>query len=253
MNTRSAMFLTTSVLPLSMKARSTGRPGKVTCLPAGLRIWFVGTTMRPSGWMPTFSRSMSSAQARAHRRQATRSATGSLCILLSPCAVVDRSLAGDRPAHLGQEPFHVVPDILLGRRVAQQVRRVKGAHDLRSAVREEAAAHPADAGGDAQEVLRCRGAEAANVLGVHQFQLPVQEGPAIGRLVRQRLAVAGRPAPKDIAYVHIFTPHATGGDDPVEELTGGTDKGLALAVFIGAGRLADEAQFHAGVADAEDR
>ena len=59
--TRSRMFLTTSVRPPSMSSKSTGRPGKVTCVPAGRRIWLVGTTMRPSGWRPTLRASRGSA------------------------------------------------------------------------------------------------------------------------------------------------------------------------------------------------
>jgi len=34
MKTRSRWFFTTSVLPLSVRVRSTGRPGKVICWPA---------------------------------------------------------------------------------------------------------------------------------------------------------------------------------------------------------------------------
>src|SRR5207248_2078192 len=55
MNTRSRMFLATSVRPPSMTSRSTGRPGNVTCRPAGRRSWLVGTRIRPSGWRPTLS------------------------------------------------------------------------------------------------------------------------------------------------------------------------------------------------------
>src|SRR5947209_12009012 len=58
---RLLLHLATTVRPSSARARSTGRPGKVTCRPAGLRIWLVGTRMRPSAWRPTRRRSRSSA------------------------------------------------------------------------------------------------------------------------------------------------------------------------------------------------
>jgi len=117
----------------------------------------------------------------------------------------------------------------------------------------EFAAQAAQSEAGIEEVLRGAAAQGANEPGLHQFQLPVEKGAAIGHFVGQRRAIAGRPAFDDVANIDFVALEATGGNDPVEQLPGGADKGKPLGVFIRSGRLANEAQVHPRAAVPEHR
>src|SRR5207244_1049546 len=86
----------------------------------------------------------------------------------------------------------------------------------------------------------------------HQFELLVQVLAAIAGLVRQGRAVTGRPAFENIADINLFTLHAAGRDDAVEQLPGGADERPTCGIFIGPRCLADEAKLRVELALAKD-
>jgi hypothetical protein len=83
--------------------------------------------------------------------------------------------------------------------------------------------------------------------------LAQQVFPAVGALVFRRKPVSRRAAFEDVANVDFFTLEARRGNDLIEQLAGFADEGLALLVFVGARRFADEQNAGLGIADAEDR
>ena len=71
-------------------------------------------------------------------------------------------------------------------------------------------------------------------------------------LLRQRVAVVRRPALQDVGDVDLLALEQDGLQDLVEQLAGAAHERLALAVLVGAGRLADHHQVGALVAGAQD-
>src|SRR4029453_6936856 len=106
-------------------------------------------------------------------------------------------------------------------------------------------------GGRLQQRLGREVAQGDHHLGVDQPDLGVQPGPAGGDLVRQRIAVAPRAALPHRPDVGVLAAQADALQQAVEELAGGADEGLALAVLVEAGGLADEHQGGGGVTLAE--
>ena len=68
----------------------------------------------------------------------------------------------------------------------------------------------------------------------------MQKGKADGGFLRGRLAITGRAPVHDIRNVNILPGQSDRGEHPVQQLAGATNKGQALAVLVGARRLADE-------------
>ena len=88
--------------------------------------------------------------------------------------------------------------------------------------------------------------------GSDQLELPEQVVLAVVDLLRQRVAVAGRPALQDVGDEHVAALEADLAQQLVEQPPGLADERQAALVLAGAGRLADEHQVGVGVAGAED-
>src|SRR6476659_1928947 len=108
-----------------------------------------------------------------------------------------------------------------------------------------------DAGGLAREELGGEVAERADQLGLDQLDLAPEVRLARLDLLRQRVAVPGRTAFQNVAYIDILALQP----DPVEELgqqlARGADERDALLVLVKARRLADEHQLSGRRAGAE--
>ena len=74
---------------------------------------------------------------------------------------------------------------------------------------------------------------------------------AIGRLVGQGSAIARRAALEHVQNVHVRARERAGLDDLGQQLSGPADERLALAVFVGARRLAQKAEPRVRVAHAK--
>ena len=70
--------------------------------------------------------------------------------------------------------------------------------------------------------------------------------------LRPRIAVTGRTAFEDIAYIDISPLQSHGLDNPGQELSGAPDKRSPLDIFISAGRLADKDDFGLRIPLAKD-
>src|SRR5215470_1424423 len=75
----------------------------------------------------------------------------------------------------------------------------------------------------------------------YQLDMPDDEGQAGGDLVGRRVAIARRPPEDDVRDVEAAGPREPyPGEHPIQQLTADADEGLAHAIFVRAGRLADE-------------
>ena len=128
-------------------------------------------------------------------------------------------------------------------------------HDDRYAVEfVKAFAHCAERFRGIEKVFGRGRAEANDVLGFMMssclLRKPLQLSASLGSGVR----FPGRPAFENVADVDLLAVlESAGGDDLVEQLTRCANKGEPLGVFVGARRFAEEADFGARLAIAEDR
>src|SRR5689334_14320779 len=105
----------------------------------------------------------------------------------------------------------------------------------------------------AQQRLGGELAERDDHLRRDQLQLANEERLAARDLVRLGIAVLRRPALDDVRDVDVLAPELHPlGDDLREQLAGAADERLALQVLVATGRLADEHEARARVADPED-
>ena len=125
--------------------------------------------------------------------------------------------------------------------------RVSAEHDLLLAP-----VHLRDACRLAGEELRREVAEGCDERRLHQFDLPEQMPFAGLDLLRQRIAVAGRPALYDICHIDIVPRHPDPLEQLAEQLPGGAHERDALLVLVEARRFADEHQLRCRRARAED-
>ena len=103
-----------------------------------------------------------------------------------------------------------------------------------------------------EQVLRGDGAESDDNFGLDDGDLAHEKRGAGFSLIAFWRAIAGRAAFHDVGDVDILAADAHGFDHVVEQLSGATDEGLALCVFVGSGAFADEHQVGVRIADAED-
>jgi len=87
---------------------------------------------------------------------------------------------------------------------------------------------------------------------INQLDLTHQIRLATFDFVRLRIAIAGRAAFENIRYVHFLARKPERLDHRIQQLTGATDEGLALPIFIGARGFADKKPLRLPIADAED-
>ena len=88
--------------------------------------------------------------------------------------------------------------------------------------------------------------------GLIDVDLPEQERLALLHFVGLGIAVARRPALDHVGDVDVFALQPDRLDDLRQQLPRAADERLALDVFVGARRLADEHQVGVRIADAED-
>src|SRR5205823_7447642 len=86
---------------------------------------------------------------------------------------------------------------------------------------------------------------------IDQVDLALEVRRALHHLVRQGVAVAGRPALEDVADVDVLPAKADLTEHRGQELPGGADERLTLPVLVVAGSLADEHHVGLRVPDAE--
>src|SRR5207237_6167541 len=104
----------------------------------------------------------------------------------------------------------------------------------------------------AREEFRREGAARADQLGLDQLDRPPEVRLARFDLLRQRVAVARRPAFYDVGDIDVLTAQADAVEEVREELSCSADERHALLVLVEAGRLADEHQLGGRRAGAEN-
>src|SRR5262245_10824242 len=117
---------------------------------------------------------------------------------------------------------------------------------------EDVSAQPRDRRLDLEQRLRGERPERDDDLRLDRVDLPEKKGLAGRDFVRLRIAVARRTALDHVRDVDVGAREADGLDDLRQQLAGAPDERLALLVFIGTRRLADEHELGARIADAED-
>lgn len=155
-------------------------------------------------------------------------------------------------AHVAHQELHVLPDVLLGRRVPQQIGRVIGTQDLRTAVFRELAAQTSDGRGRSQQSLGSHGSQADNVVGIHRLDLLIEVLATVCGFVGGRVPVAGWATAEDIADVDFGTLKPTGLEDLVQQLPRPSDEGFALPILIGAGSFAEKQNGRLRISDSEN-
>jgi len=76
---------------------------------------------------------------------------------------------------------------------------------------------------------------------------------AILGFLGRRISIAWWPTFEHVKEVNVFATQLTSSKNLVEKLACGTDKGLATAVFVGTGCLAQKAESSLWIADSENR
>src|SRR5262245_4094688 len=168
-----------------------------------------------------------------------------------------RARRASSPPRLHPQRTHhlldVVPYQALVPRIAQEVGRMEGRHQLDAVEIEPLAAQPGDRGLGAQQRLGRELPERDHDFGSNQLDLPAQEGLARVDLVGLGVAVPRRPALDDVADVDVLPakPHAL-RDDLGQQLSGAADEGLAAQVLVVPRALSHEDQASTGIAYTED-
>ncbi len=138
--------------------------------------------------------------------------------------------------------LQVFPGLALLRRIAQQIGRMKRRHDLDASKVLKLSAHAGDPLAYFQQIPQRCVAHHDDHVRVHRGDLTKQKRPADRRFLQSGLAIARRPAAIDVADEHFFSLHANRFDDLCEQLSRAAYEGLALRVFISAGRFSDKHQ-----------
>ena len=105
---------------------------------------------------------------------------------------------------------------------------------------------------DGEQILRRDRTQSDDDFRLDDRDLPHQKRQAGVTFIALRSAVSRRTALNDVGNVDVFAADAHRFDHVVEQLTGTTDKGLALQVFISARAFPDEHEFRTRIADSED-
>jgi len=124
-------------------------------------------------------------------------------------------------------------------------------HHLTAAVAVKAASELADRATGAEQRFRGDGAEAADELGLDDFQLSMGKVPTLFDFGIEGRPVHGRTAFDGVQDEDILAAEFRGRDDFVEKLPRSSDKRLALRVLFLTGRFSKEAQAGLGIADSE--
>ena len=103
-----------------------------------------------------------------------------------------------------------------------------------------------------QQILSCDGSQAANELGLDNFQLAFKERTAAICLCRAGISISGGPAFEYVENVDVFTLQLHAFVDNIgEKFPGPTNERFTLAVFVSAGCFAEKAKSCMGIPDAK--
>ena len=149
--------------------------------------------------------------------------------------------------------MQVGPGFLLLARVAQQIGRVVGDDELRSAEGVDAAAQACQWLALAQQIGCGGGAEGDDDLRTDNFNLAEEKRRAGVGFVRLRRAVLRRAAFDHVGDVDFFALEAHGADHVVEQLAGAAYERQALRILVGAGTFANKHEAGAGRAIGKDQ
>ena len=125
-------------------------------------------------------------------------------------------------------------------------------HHLAAAVAVKAASELADRAAGAEQRFRGDGTQAADKLGLDDFQLSMGKVPTLFDFGIERRPIHRRTTFDGVQDEDILAAEFGGGDDLVEKLPGGSDKRLAFRVLFLTGRFSEEAKAGLGIADSED-
>ena len=146
-----------------------------------------------------------------------------------------------------------MPRVFFRAGIAQQVRRMVRADDLRPAVFVDDSSELADRNLRMEQIRRRDRPETADILGRDDFEGRVEEGSACVRLVGGRVAICGRSAADDIANINGLARDSHALFDHIgEELSAASDEGQTAEVLFRAGPLADKDEIRLGISGAED-
>ena len=155
--------------------------------------------------------------------------------------------------HELHEELKILPRVLLGRRVAQKIRRMVRAHDLRALVLVNVSAKTTHRLVDAEKIRRRDGAKAADEFRTHDVERRVEERSAGARLRFRRVAVPRRTTSNNVAYKDVGTRQSHSFFDHIrEEFAAASDEGLASKILLRAGAFPDKNEFRIRIADAKD-
>ena len=103
-----------------------------------------------------------------------------------------------------------------------------------------------------QQILSRNGSQAANKLGLDDFQLALKERTAAICLVGAGIAISWGPTFEYVENVDVFTLQLHAFVDNVgEEFPGPTNERFPLAIFVSARCFAEEAESRLGITDAK--
>jgi len=101
--------------------------------------------------------------------------------------------------------------------------------------------------------LGSHGTQATDEFGLNDLQLPFEKFATIRDLVGRRSPIAGWSALQGVQNVDLLAPQRAGFNDLIQQLPRRAHEGLTLAILIGSGRFAHEAQTRFRVSNAEHR
>lgn len=114
------------------------------------------------------------------------------------------------------QDLHIDPDILFGGGVAEQVGRMIGDQHLSTAIGVKAAAELADGHGGVEQGVSGRCSQAADELGLQNFQLAFEIGTTVFRFDSRRHSITRRAAFEHIQNVKVLSTQSHRGDDFIE-------------------------------------
>ena len=147
---------------------------------------------------------------------------------------------------LGLQALQVLEGLRLLARVPQQGRRVIQGRHPHAVFLKKLPVFLGDLKIRPDDLRRADASQAHQDLRLHQLQLPPQKSGAGVLFGVQRVPVFGRAALDAVGDVDFLPPQADHGQHIVQQLPGGSHKGLALLVLAGPGGLAHQQHLRRG-------
>lgn len=148
--------------------------------------------------------------------------------------------------------LEIFPEDLLFSGIAKNVGRVDRRQSLRALKIVESAPNFRDAFFDAEKCPDGRSSQTAYEARVDGPDLAQHERRAHPDLVRQRRAIARRPAFHDVANVDFLALHSNELDHAIQKLAGTPYEGKPLRIFVGTRPFPNKNQFGVRIALAKD-